>query len=212
VDKGDEDVSEIVVQAFVSLDGVVQAPGGQDEDRDGGFVHGGWAQDYDRRTDSHGEIGEIVGDWETRTEALLLGRKTYEIFAGAWGVWDENAGGLDGELTKRYNRVPKYVASTTLTELDWKNSKLLGADVPGAVRKLRAEPGGEIRIWGSSVLIRTLADEDLIDEYRLCVYPLVLGSGKKLFSDGFSSSSFVLVDSRSLQSGVVINTYRPSIG
>jgi dihydrofolate reductase len=105
-----------------------------------------------------------------RTEALLLGRKTYEIFAGSWGVWDENAEGLQGELTRRYNRIPKYVASRTLTEVGWKNSQLLGPDVPAAVEKLRAEPGGEIRVWGSTELIRTLAEHDLVDEYRLAVY------------------------------------------
>ena len=128
---------------------------------------------------------DIVSEWESKTEALLLGRKTYEIFAGSWGVWDENAEGMLGELTRQYNRIPKYVASRTLTELGWKNSQLLGPDVPAAVKQLRAEPGGEIRVWGSTQLIRTLAEHDLIDEYRLVVYPLVLGTGKKLFADGF---------------------------
>jgi dihydrofolate reductase len=152
--------------------------------------------------------GAIVGEWEGRTEALLLGRRTYEIFAGSWGVWDENAEGLQGELTRRYNRIPKYVASRTLTEVGWQNSQLLGPDVPAAVEKLRAEPGGEIRVWGSTVLIRTLADHDLVDEYRLFVYPLVLGSGKKLFSDGFALARLTLVETRALPSGVLVNTYR----
>ena len=113
-----------------------------------------------------------------------------------------------GELTRRYNRVPKYVASRTLTELGWKNSHLLGPDVPAAVKKLQAEPGGEIRVWGSTELIKTLAEHDLIDEYRLAVYPLVLGTGKKLFSDGFPLSRFTLAETRALKSGVLINTYR----
>jgi dihydrofolate reductase len=95
------------------------------------------------------EGGKIVAEWESKTEALLLGRKTYEIWARAWGVWDEKAEGLLGELTRWYNRIPKYVASRTLTEVGWKNSHLLGPDVPGAVKKLRAEPGGEIRVWGA---------------------------------------------------------------
>jgi dihydrofolate reductase len=125
-------------------------------------------------------------------------------------VWDENAEGLQGELTRRYNRVPKYVASRTLTEVGWKNSHLLGPDVPSAVKKLRAEPGGEIRVWGSTGLIRTLAAHDLIDEYRLAVYPLVLGTGKKLFSDGFALTRLALVETRALRSGVLINTYRRS--
>ena len=203
-------MSTIVVQAFITLDGVVQAGGGPDEDRDGGFEHGGWAMDYDDRMDKLGEGGDLVADWESRTEALLLGRKTYEIFARSWGVWDENAEGFQGELTRRYNRIPKYVASRTLTELRWKNSRLLGPDVPAAVRKLRAEQGGEIRVWGSTQLIRTLAEHDLVDEYRLAVYPLVLGSGKKLFSDGFALARLSLIESRTLRSGVVVNTYRRS--
>src|SRR5476649_330482 len=139
-------MSTIVVQAFTTLDGVVQAGGGPDEDREGSFEHGGWQDTYD-----DGAIGaEIIREWESRAEALLLGRKTYEIWAGAWGVWDENAEGMIGELTRRYNRIPKYVASRTLTEVAWQNSHLLGPDVPAAVQKLRAEPGGEIRVWGST--------------------------------------------------------------
>lgn len=201
-------MSRIVVQAFITLDGVVQGGGGPEEDREGGFEYGGWMMDYDEQMDKLNEGGQIVAEWESKTEALLLGRKTYQIWANAWGVWDENAEGLAGELTRRYNRVPKYVASRTLTELKWKNSHLLGSDMPAAVEKLRAEPGGEIRVWGSTVLIKTLAAHDLIDEYRLAVYPLVLGTGKKLFSDGFTHIKLNLVETRALQSGVLINTYR----
>ena len=203
-------MSTIVVQAFITLDGVVQSGGGPDEDREGGFEHGGWTLEYDEQMDNLGEIGEIIGEWESRTEALLLGRRTYEIFAGSWGVWDENAEGMQGELTRRYNRIPKYVASRTLTEVGWQNSRLLGPDVPAAVEKLRAEPGGEIRVWGSTELIRTLAEHDLVDEYRLAVYPLVLGTGKKLFSDGFALARLTLVETRALRSGVLVNTYRRS--
>jgi dihydrofolate reductase len=203
-------MSTIVVQAFITLDGVVQGGGGPDEDREGGFEHGGWMMDYDARMDTLDEGGKIIREWESKTEALLLGRKTYEIFAGSWGVWDENAEGFQGELTRRYNRIPKYVASRTLTELGWKSSRLLGPDVPAAVEKLRAEPGGEIRVWGSTQLIRTLAEHDLIDEYRLAVYPVVLGAGKKLFSDGFALTRLTLAETRALQSGVLVNTYRRS--
>jgi len=196
------------VHAFTTLDGVVQGGGGPDEDRDGGFEHGGWMMGYDEQFDTVNEGEQIVREWESKTEALLLGRKTYEIWAKAWGVWDENAPGLMGEFTRRYNRVPKYVASRTLTELGWKNSHLLGPDVPAAVKELRAKPGGEIRVWGSTVLVKTLAEHDLIDEYRLAVYPIVLGTGKKLFSDGFPLSRFAPAESRALKSGVLINTYR----
>lgn len=146
-------MSTIVVQAFITLEGVVQAGGGPDEDREGGF-----------------------------------------------------------ELTRRYNRIPKYVASRTLTEVGWQNSQLLGPDVPAAVEKLREQPGGEIRVWGSTKLIKTLAGHDLIDEYRLAVYPLVLGTGKKLFSDGFAAARLTLVETRALRSGVLVNTYRRSEG
>jgi dihydrofolate reductase len=201
-------MSTIVVQAFITLDGVVQGGGGPDEDRDGGFDLGGWSIGYDEQTDQDNELGDIIAEWESRTEALLLGRRTYEIWAGAWGVWDENAEGFTGELTRRYNRVPKYIASRTLTELGWKNSQLLGADVAGEVRELREAPGGEIRVWGSTRLIRTLAQHDLIDEYRLAVYPIVLGTGKKLFSDGFAVTRLALAETRALRSGVVVNTYR----
>jgi len=203
-------MSAIVVQAFITLDGVVQSGGGPDEDREGGFEHGGWMMEYDKQMDKLDEGGEIVEEWESRTEALLLGRRTYEIFARSWGVWDENAEGLQGELTRRYNRIPKYVASRTLTEVAWQNSQLLGPDVPAAVKNLRAEPGGEVRVWGSTKLIRTLAEHDLIDEYRLAVYPLVLGTGKKLFSDGFALTRLTLVETRTLRSGVLVNTYRRS--
>jgi dihydrofolate reductase len=199
-----------VVHAFIALDGALRAGGGPDEDRDGGFEHGGWTMKYDERMDKVDEGGKLVLEWESKTEALLLGRKTYEIWAGAWGVCDENAEGLPGELTRRYNRVPKYVASRTLTAVGWKNSHLLGPDVPAAVEKLRAEPGGEVRVWGSTGLIRTLAAHDLIDEHRLAVYPLVLGAGKKLFSGGFAPAPLTLVETRALRSGVPVNTYRRS--
>ena len=199
-------MSKIVVQAFVSLDGVVQGGGGTDEDREGGFEHGGWMMSYDEQFDQFNEGEEIVREWESKTEALLLGRKTYDIWAKAWGVWDESAPGLVGELSRRYNRVPKYVASRALPKLGWKNSHLLGPDVPAAVKKLKAERAGEIRVWGSTVLIKALAD--LIDEYRLAVYPIVLGTGKKLFSDGFPLARFTLAGSRALKSGVLINAYR----
>ncbi len=201
-------MSSIVVQEFISLDGVIQGGGGPDEDRDGGFDLGGWSMDYDAKHDRADELSQIVMEWERRDEALILGRRTYDIWAGAWGVWDENADGMMGELTRLYNRLPKYIASRTLTELGWKNSHLLGDDLPAAVAKVRDEPGGEIRVWGSSVLIRTLAQHDLVDEYRLMVYPVVLGAGKKLFADGFPHTALALVESRALASGVVITTYR----
>jgi dihydrofolate reductase len=199
-------MSRIVVQEHITLDGVVQGGGGPDEDREGGFDLGGWAMAFEGE---HGDEDDaVVQQWESRTEALLLGRKTYDIWAGAWGVWDEDAEGTMGEFTRRYNRVPKYVASRTRTELGWRNSHLLGADVPAAVAALREQPGGEIRVWGSTELVRTLAEHDLVDEYRLIVYPIVLGTGKRLFADGFPRTTLALAESRALPSGVVISVLR----
>lgn len=201
-------MGSIVVQAFMTLDGVVQGGGGPDEDREGGFELGGWAMDFDAE---HGDVDDaVVEEWESRTEALLLGRKTYDIFAGSWGVWPEDAEGFTGELTRRYNRIPKYVASRTMTDAGWKNTRLLGPDVPNKVRELRAGPGGEIRVWGSTQLIETLAEHDLVDEYRLVQYPIVLGTGKKLFSEGFPLSQLALAESRALPSGLVVSIYRRS--
>ena len=199
---------KIIVHAFITLEGVVQGGGDLDEDREGDFQHGGWMMQYDEQMDKLDEGAALVADWESRTETLLLGRKTYDIWAGAWGVWDENSPGLMGELTRRYNRVPKYVASRTRPQLNWQNSHLLGPGIPAAVRQLKAEQGGEIRVWGSTELIKTLAAHDLIDEYRLAVYPIVLGTGKKLFSEGFAPAKLQLSESRPLHSGVLINTYR----
>jgi dihydrofolate reductase len=193
-------MSSIVVQTFLTLDGVAQGPGGADEDRDQGFEHGGWQFQY--------EADDTVVEWEKKTEGLLLGRKTYDIFSNAWGVWPEDAEGFEGELTRLYNRIPKYVASRTLTELTWKNSHLLGPDVPAAVQKLREQPGGEIRVWGSTELIKTLAEHDLIDEYRLMIHPLVLGTGKRLFADGFPVTHLALVESRATASRVLVSIYR----
>lgn len=201
-------MSAVVVQAFVTLDGVVQGGGDPDEDREGGFGLGGWALGYDREHDAAGEIDAVVTEWESRTEALLLGRKTYDIWARAWAVWPEDAPGQMGELTRRYNRVPKYVASRTVGEFGWKNSHHLGADLPAAVAGLATDRPGEIRVWGSTEVIRSLAEHDLIDEYRLAVYPIVLGTGKRLFPSGFPAGKFALAGSRALGSGVVVSTLR----
>lgn len=193
-------MSLVVVQTFLTLDGVAQGPGGADEDREGGFELGGWQQGYD--------LAELLLEWESKTEALLLGRKTYDIWSNAWAVWPEDAPGLQGEFTRRYNRVPKYVASRTVSSFDWKNTHHLGVDVPAAVRALQVAPGGEVRVWGSTELIRTLAEADLVDEYRIITYPVVLGTGKKLFGDGFPLSRLVLVSSQAHPSGVTVSIYR----
>ena len=197
-------MSRIVVQAFISLDGVVQGGGGPDEDREGGFDLGGWSMDYDRAHDTDNELGLIIADWESRTEALLLGRKTYDIWNQAWAVWPEDAPGFMGELTRRYNRVPKYIASHTVDQFSWKNSHHFTS-----VEDVVTDQEGEIRIWGSTVLIRSLAEQGLIDEYRLAFYPIVLGQGKRLFPDGFPTTNLTVVNTIALNSGVVVTTFRP---
>lgn len=196
-------MARIVVQEFLTLDGVAQGPGDVDEDRDGGFDLGGWQRGH--------PLGDLIPDWESRTGALLLGRRTYEIWCGAWAVWPEDADGMMGEFTRRYNRVTKYVASRSASlELPWKNSEQI-RDVAGQVAALRAldlPDDGEVRVWGSTRLVQSLAALDVVDEYRLVTYPIVLGSGKRLFDHGMRAS-LDLVDSQSLDSGVVVSTYRP---
>jgi dihydrofolate reductase len=198
----------IVVEAFITLDGVIQAPGGSDEDRADGFTRGGWQMDFDAAHDTANQGDAIVADWESRTEGLLLGHTTYRMWSGAWGVWSEDEPGLMGEFTRRFNRVTKYVAAHAEPELPWRNSQWLGDDVPSAVRAARDATDGELTVWGSSGLIPTLAAHDLVDEYRLAVYPIVIGTGKKLFPEGFAFSTFSRVGSQPLDSGVVVNTYR----
>lgn len=200
-------MSKLVVSAFVSLDGIVQAPGGPDEDREGGFEHGGWSVPY------FGEdMGPIMVEQFAGMESLLLGRKTYEIFAAHWPhVTDEK----DPVATK-LNAMPKYVASRTLDSVEWNNSHLLQGDAAEAVAELKQRSGGEINVQGSSNLIETLQQHDLVDEYRLLIEPVVLGTGKRLFAEGTAPAAFKLSDARPTNTGVVYCTYeragKPSYG
>ncbi|TPW74261.1 dihydrofolate reductase family protein [Schumannella soli] len=217
-------MSEIVVQEFMTLDGVIQGPGGDGEDEEGDFPYSGWQMDYDAdhfasgdgaggANGAEGTAGDegdgLIAEWESRTGALLLGRKTYDIWARAWGVWSEDEPGLMGEFTRRYNRVTKFVASSTLIDPSWKNTVVV-RDVASEVAELkqRTDIDGEIRVWGSADLIRSLGEHDLVDEYRLIVYPVVLGTGKKLFPEGFALSRFTVAETRPLTSGAVVNVYR----
>ena len=187
----------VVLNTFVTLDGVMQAPGGRDEDREGGFAHGGWSVSYWDES-----MGETIVEWTQRAGALLLGRKTYEIFAVHWPkVTDEDP------VAKKLNRMPKYVASRTLKDLTWNNSTLIKGDVTEAVRRLKQGTGEEIQVHGSGELIQTLLRHELVDEIRLWVFPVVLGSGKRLFADGTIPGALKLVASRSSSTGVTINTY-----
>ena len=187
----------IVVAEFVTLDGVIQAPGGAAEDTDGGFTHGGWMWPY-----WHDDIGAHFFQLMGESDALLLGRKTWEIHGGAFEPMP--AGDTFGDLM---NAMPKYVVSTTLTDASaWRNSTVISGNVVEEIRALKAQPGKNIAIDGSSVLVHALAEHDLIDEYRLHVYPLALGSGKKLFPESLSVK-LRLIEASPLPSGVVFMRY-----
>jgi dihydrofolate reductase len=193
-------MSKIVVDSFITIDGVLQAPGGPEEDKDGAFPYGGWqAPLWDD------ECGAYVGEGFARIDALLLGRKTYDIFASFWP--HVSADHEDAAAAQALNALPKYVASRTLTSVDWQNSSLLGGDVPGAVAKLREQEGGEIHVMGSGDLIQTLLEHDLVDELSLMIFPVVLGTGKKLFAEGTAPAGFRLAESRVTSGGVVICRY-----
>jgi dihydrofolate reductase len=188
---------KLVVGTFLTVDGVMQAPGGPEEDREGGFEHGGWSFNY-----WDDDMGKLVVEWTLRAGALLLGRKTYEIFAAYW----PNVGG-DDPVAAKLNSVPKYVASRTLDELTWNNSTLLQGDVAEAVAELKKEDGGEIQVTGSGELIQTLMEHDLVDEYRLWVFPVTVGDGKRLFARGTIAGALKLTDTRTSSTGVTIQTY-----
>lgn len=190
---------KIVVSEFMSLDGVIQAPGGAAEDTEGGFTHGGWTHPY-----WHDDIGAHFGEAMSEGGALLLGRKTWQIHGGAFEPMPP--GDPFGDLM---NTMPKYVVSTTLTNASaWRNSTLIKDNVVEQVRALKAQPGKNILIDGSSVLVHTLVQHDLVDEYSLLVYPVVLGGGKRLFPDGVRVN-LRLVEAKPIPSGVTLMRYVP---
>lgn len=183
----------LVVGTFLTLDGVMQAPGGPDEDRDGGFEHGGWSANYwDER------MGAVMDDQFADVDALLLGRRTYEIFAAHWPHVD-SAG--DPVATK-LNTMPKYVASRTLDAVEWTNSTLLSGSVPATVRDLKTAREGVILVQGSQNLIQTLLVEDLVDEFWLWIFPVVLGEGKRLFGEGTMPAHLELTSAETSGTGV----------
>ena len=190
---------ELIVAEFITLDGVIQAPGGANEDTEGGFQHGGWTRPY-----WHDDIGAHFFQAIMQADALLLGRKTWQIHGGAFEPMQ--TGDPFGDVM---NGIAKYVVSTTLTSTSaWRNSTLISGNVAEAVRKLKLQPGKDILIDGSSVLLHTLIQDGLVDEYRLHVYPLVLGGGKRLFPDG-KRVNLKLIESQALPTGVVYQRYQP---
>lgn len=194
-------MSRVVVYNHLTLDGVMQAPGDPDEDRRGGFQHGGWERPYGDEV-----MGSDAAEGIGKAGALLLGRRTYEKFAAVWPNQPE-----DNPYTAVMNTFQKYVASRTLEEpLSWSNSTLLQGDAQEAVAELKEEPGKDLVILGSGELVRSLMRCDLIDEYVLPIHPLVLGSGRRLFADGVPFAALRLADTKTTTTGVVIATYRPA--
>jgi dihydrofolate reductase len=189
---------KLIVSTFVTLDGVMQAPGGPEEDTDGGFSHGGWSVHFwDER------MGEVMNEAFSVPFDLLLGRRTYEIFASYWPDAPE-------EDAKPLNDATKYVASRSRRTLEWGPSVLVEGDAAEGVAKIKEEDGPELQVHGSGNLIQTLIRHRLVDGYRLWVFPVVIGSGKRLFSDGTVPAALKLVDSTVSTTGVVIGTYEPA--
>jgi dihydrofolate reductase len=187
---------ELIVNTFLTLDGVMQAPGGPGEDPSGGFDHEGWMVGY-----WDDELGEAKRETMSDPYDLVLGRKTYAIFAAHWPDSDEPG-------AEELNRATKHVASTTLTELEWENSKLIEGDVAEGVRALKQEDGPELQVHGSANLIQTLLEHGLIDEFRLQIFPLVLGKGKRLFDGGTVPDGLEVTRSQVLPTGVIVASYR----
>jgi dihydrofolate reductase len=196
---------KLTTATHVSVDGVMQGLGGQDEDRRGGFERGGWALPlFDNEAET------FTSELYQRADAFLFGRRTYEIFAGSWGTgsWGANQG--NNPISVALNTRPKYVASTTLTDPQWADTTVLSGDVAAAVGELKAKPGGELQVHGSGALARWLVDNQLVDEIILLTYPVVVGQGTRLFPDTGPDTALDLLDSRATPSGVTIQVYRPT--
>lgn len=192
-------MGRLVVNTFTSLDGVMQAPGMPEEDREGGFDHGGWQVPYFDE-----ESGEVMTEAMAAFDALLLGRKTYEIFAGYWPYAP-----ADDPIAVRLNEAPKYVASRTLDSVGWKNSTLLKGDIAAEVSQLKGRYK-EVHTSGSGNLVQSLMQHNLVDQYNVWVYPVLLGSGKRLFAEGTTPTALRLVESRTFGNGALFLSYQPT--
>ncbi len=189
---------KLVVLSFITLDGVMQAPGGPEEDPTAGFKHGGWVAGY-----FDDFIGKVMVEQMSKPFHLLLGRETYEIFAAHWPYVKTN----EDPFAAGINNAKKYVASKTLKKLDWRNSELLKGDVAKEVKKLKEQDGPEIQVHGSGNLIQTLLKHDLVDELWLKIFPITLGRGKRLFAEGTIPVGFKLLESKTSPTGVIIASY-----
>lgn len=192
---------QLKVTTFLSVDGVYQGPGSPDEDRSGGFDRGGWlVPHFDEAT------GEFMDSIFQRVDAFLLGRRTYDIFAASW----PNATDPEDTVADRLNTLPKYVASTTLKDPEWANTSVLEGDLVSAVRKLKDRDGRELQVHGSGALVRFLLENDLVDRLNLLVFPVIVGTGRRLFPDSGIATGLALDESRTTGSGVTISVYRPT--
>lgn len=199
---------KLTVQTFLTLDGVMQAPGGPEEDPSGGFIHGGWQAPFNDPS-----IGEFVTELNSHASAFLLGRRTFDIFRGYWP--DQTDPG--NSIATAINSLPKYVVSSSLREdqVAWRGqyadtARLVGGDIVASVRRLKAQPGDELQIWGSGKLMETLLQHDLVDCFRLMTYPLVIGTGRRLFNGGLLPRTMRAVKVATTDVGVVIGTYEPA--
>ncbi len=193
-------VRKLSVAEHLTIDGVMQAPGGPDEDRENGFEYGGWSANYsDDRAD------DMLMQWMHKMGGLLLGRKTYDIWAAFWpNVKSSDPG---GDIAELFNRLPKYVASRTMDKASWNNTTILTGDVCDAVAQLKQQDGGELQTWGSGELVRTLLKADLVDELLLLQYPVILGSGKRLFQGDGLPVALKVADSYHSPQGVTVTRY-----
>jgi len=188
---------DLIVQTFLTLDGVMQAPGGPEEDDSGGFTYGGWSVNYWDE-----QMGEVMGEATSKPFAMVLGRRTYDLMAAHWPHASEEEG------APVFNEATKYVVSRSQPTLEWSNSVLIEGDAAEGLAALKANDGPELQVHGSGNLIQTLLRSDLVDEFRLWVFPLVIGSGKRLFGEGTIPAGLELVDSQTSTTGVVMGTYR----
>jgi dihydrofolate reductase len=192
---------KLTTNTQITVDGVVQGNGGRDENRSGGFERGGWARPL---------FDSEAMTWNDqvyrRADAFLFGRRTYDLFAGYWGVRDD----LDNPIVGALNTKPKYVASNTLTDAQWANTTVLSGDLAAAIVELKAKPGGELQVPGSGTLIRWLLENDLVDELNLLIVPVVVGQGMRLFPDNGPDMALDLVESRAFPKGITLQVYRPN--
>lgn len=188
---------KVRILEHITLDGVIQSPGGRDEDEDGDYVYGGWSAPFDDP-----QAGDVVVEAHSRPFDLLLGRRTYDIWSGYWPT-------SEGPFAKRINDATKYVATHRPEGLAWKPVEVIGADIVDGIRRIKAKDGPDLIVWGSSQLATVLLEHELAEEIVLLVYPILLGSGKRLFAEGTPPRELTLVSSKAGPSGIVVSTYKP---